>query len=125
MRIRGTGTIHKDGYIEIKRNGKSRLEHRIIAEKALGKALPEKARIHHIDGNGLNNLNNNLVICPDDKYHQLLHKRQEALNATGNPNYKKCQYCKEWDAPENIKIGKRVIFHQKCKNKYEQIRTAS
>lgn len=52
-------------------------EHIVVAEKVLGKYLPEGAVVHHIDGNGLNNNNNNLVVCQDHAYHMTLHKRGE------------------------------------------------
>lgn len=125
MRERGTGTITKDGYIEVKINGRSYLEHRLIATKALGKPLPPKARVHHVDENGLNNANDNLVICPDDAYHQLLHRRMIAIDETGDPSMTKCQYCKQWDRPENLVEGKRVRYHRTCKNDYEKRRTAA
>jgi len=48
---------------------------RFIAEQALGKPLPKGALVHHADGNALNNDPENLVICPDNAYHNLLHKR--------------------------------------------------
>jgi hypothetical protein len=58
--------------------GKYIYEHRLIAEKVLGRYLPDGAEVHHIDGNGLNNENDNLVICQNCEYHKLLHKRKGA-----------------------------------------------
>lgn len=55
-------------------------EHILVAEKALSKPLPIGAQVHHVDKNGLNNKNNNLVICQDQAYHSLLHVRQRRLN---------------------------------------------
>jgi HNH endonuclease len=52
--------------------------HVLVAEKALGKPLPKGAIVHHVDGNTLNNAPSNLVICQDQAYHCLLHKRQRA-----------------------------------------------
>ena len=52
-------------------------EHIVIAEKVLGKPLPPKAEIHHVDSNCSNNKNSNLVICENHSYHFLLHKRIE------------------------------------------------
>ena len=124
MRTRGTGTIRKDGYIEIKKDKVSRLAHVLIAEAALGKPLPKQAHVHHFDENPQNNHPSNLVICPDAAYHQLLHRRMRAMQETGNPNLMKCQYCKSWDEPENIKVGKRVKYHASCKREYEARRTS-
>lgn len=78
--------MDKDGYSK---------EHIYIAEKALGKSLPKEAVVHHIDGNKLNNKNSNLVICENQIYHNLLHRRQRTLNAGGDPNFHKvCDTCK-------------------------------
>lgn len=121
-RARGSGTVQADGYIEMRTNGVARLEHLLVAEKALGKRLPRKARVHHVDENRTNNVPGNLVICPNDAYHQLLHMRMRALKECGNADWLKCQYCKRWDSPQNVLLGKRVKFHRECKNGYENRR---
>lgn len=72
---RGTGTLDKKGYVVIKVNGEAKFEHRLIVEKALGKALPRTAHVHHLNGKKWDNRPNNLVVCPNDEYHRLLHKR--------------------------------------------------
>ena len=94
------------------------LEHLVLVEKALGKPLPEGAEIHHFDKDKLNNKNNNLVVCNDHKYHHLLHSRQAAMEACGNPNYRRCRFCKVWDAPENIHISPHSngAWHHVCIN---------
>ena len=51
------------------------LEHRVIAERALGKFLPVDAIVHHVNGNGHDNRPRNLVICENIAYHSLLHAR--------------------------------------------------
>lgn len=43
------------------------LEHILIAEKALGKHLPDKAEVHHVNEIKTDNRNENLVICQDRK----------------------------------------------------------
>lgn len=60
--------------------------HVIVAEKALGKPLPVGSKVHHVDSDGHNNANRNLVICQDEAYHKLLHRRQRVRAAGGNPN---------------------------------------
>jgi len=64
------------GYITLKlEDGSTVQEHRYLAEKALGKPLPKGCIVHHVDGNPGNNKKYNLVICQDQRYHSLLHKR--------------------------------------------------
>jgi len=89
------------------------LAHRLIAGKALGKTLPEKVEIHHYD-------KVQLVICQDNSYHKLLHRRTKALRACGHAPWRKCWICKQWDAPEKITICKqnRNVYHKKCLNGY-------
>ena len=72
------------------------LDHVLVAEKALGRYLPKGTIVHHHDENGQNNLNTNLVICQDQKYHKLLHTRMKVLKAGGDPNKDKiCCTCKK------------------------------
>jgi hypothetical protein len=63
----------------IRHNAGGRREHCLIAEAAFGKQLPPDAHVHHIDGDGRNNDNSNLVICPNLSYHKLVHQRQKLL----------------------------------------------
>jgi len=94
------------------------LQHRLVAEKALGKILPEGAEVHHVNCDGLDNRPENLVICPDGAYHGLLHRRQRAMDACGNPNWSKCRFCGEFDDPANM-VGKR-LQHRECANEYSR-----
>lgn len=59
--------------------------HVAVAERALGRPLPEGAVVHHVDENRHNNRNDNLVICPDHAYHHELHYRLRVLRAGGDP----------------------------------------
>ena len=71
----------KNGYIR---------EHILIAEKVLGRFLPEKAEIHHSNGNGLDNRKDNLVICENRSYHFLLHKRMRRYSNGGEKAVRRC-----------------------------------
>jgi hypothetical protein len=51
-------------------------EHILVCEKVLGKFLPPKAVVHHVDGNTKNNEPDNLVVCQNQSYHLLLHRRE-------------------------------------------------
>ncbi len=71
--------------------------HQKIVEDVLGKKLPKGAQIHHVDGNKHNNDNTNLVVCPNQQYHHLLHTRQRVLDAGYNPDtHKYCSDCKAY-----------------------------
>ena len=96
-KIKRKNGITSHGY-EITWNGTNKRQyfHRKKAEQILGKTIDSKHRIHHIDGDTLNNQNNNLVICENQSYHRLLHKRTKSFYATGNPNLSYCAKCNKW-----------------------------
>jgi hypothetical protein len=56
--------------------GKGVKTHRKIASDLLGRPLKPNEVVHHIDGNGLNNSNSNLLIC-SRSYHVMLHHKME------------------------------------------------
>src|SRR5579862_7979123 len=87
-----TPTVLVDGY---KRGAGGRYAHVMVAERALGRRLPAGAVVHHVDGNPANNAAKNLVICPNQAYHLLLHARQRIVDAGGSPAQQKiCKTCK-------------------------------
>lgn len=100
-------------------------EYVLIAEKALGKSLVVGQEVHHVDNNKINNKNNNLVICENQKYHGLLHVRTKALKKSGNANNMKCEYCKKWDDLKNLfqRNKKRNGYaHKQCATNYAKER---
>jgi hypothetical protein len=81
--------VRKDGYVLLncpdhpKANNSGQVyEHILVAERALGRYLPEGAEVHHVNENPSDNRGENLVICQDHSYHFLLHRRAKQLRLT-------------------------------------------
>ena len=72
------------GYVMVKHEGKLVYEHRLLAEKALGKPLPKGAIVHHTGARDDNHGPFKLVICPNQEYHALIHKRMKELGYENN-----------------------------------------
>jgi hypothetical protein len=102
------------------------LEHILICEDVLGKPLPVGAEIHHVDSNGSNNQNNNLILCQNRAYHTLLHIKEHALKACGNSGWRKCSYCKKYDSVDNLVYRNRnsrygdSYHHKNCRKLYRK-----
>lgn len=109
----GAGHRRADGYVRTQVDGITKYEHVRVAERALGKPLPPGAIVHHVDENPSNNAPTNLVICPDDAYHLLLHQRMRAMAACGNPSWRLCCHCSKYDDPANLHVG-RNTYHRSC-----------
>ena len=78
-RHNGTGSIGKNGYVDIRIDGRRVYEHVLVAERALGKPLPKGAIVHHMNCDRKDNRPENLVICPNEAYHRLIHKRMRKM----------------------------------------------
>lgn len=125
---RATAPVKDEGYRLLylprhpraKANGYVR-EHLIVAERALRRAVPAKHPVHHVDGNGTNNAPQNLVICEDQGYHLLLHQRQRAKAACGDPNAVRCRLCGSYDRQGEMAVirrkdrgGATTGYHRAC-----------
>jgi hypothetical protein len=122
---RGGSWINKQGYVllfmpEHPRSDKSGQlrQHVLVCEKAFGRPLPDGAVIHHVDENGSNNQNSNLVICQDNTYHTLIHLRLRAVRACGHADWRRCRICKKYDQTANLRTwsvyGRILYCHAEC-----------
>ena len=112
--------LDKDGYVLIGqgKRGLRKLEHVLVAEAVLGKPLPKGAVIHHLNEDKTDNRPQNLVICPDRRYHNLIHQRMDALSESGNANWLKCCRCFKYDEPSSMgKSGGRA-YHHECNRRH-------
>lgn len=117
------------GYVELSvplhpraRHAGRVFEHIIVAEAALGKYLPPTAVVHHVDGDKTRNVGSNLVVCENQAYHLLLHRRQRAFEECGDPNSVQCYYCRAWARPEAFdgRRGKDQYCHRSCAAQWQR-----
>ena len=92
------------------------LEHILIAEKALGKPLPPGSQVHHHNEIKTDNSRGNIVVCQDEAYHKLLHRRKRALIICGHASHRKCSVCQQYDDSSNLYINKSICYHNSCLN---------
>lgn len=82
-----------DGYVRIRcpqhpKQAKGEvLLHRLIMENNLGRFLRSNEVVHHLDGNGLNNALENLVLTNTTDHHRLYHR--------SDPPTRVCPQCKQ------------------------------
>lgn len=83
-------TVHRRNMIAS--DGRRIALHRLRAERALGRPLPNGVEVHHADGTIADAAP--LVICQNQAYHKLLHTRMRILRAGGDPNRDRvCRDC--------------------------------
>lgn len=120
-RPNGAGSITPGGY-HIQGSSRKGV-HVQVAEKALGKPLPEGAEVHHWNKNKLDNRPENLLICPNMAYHKLIHQRMDAMEACGHADWRRCRFCKKYDAPENMRVKVRNgAYHLSCAREHDLAR---
>lgn len=122
IKTSGKPSDHGDGYRTVKPGFMQphKLQHRVVAEQKIGRPLLDTEIIHHKDGDRGNNDPDNLVVCKDNSEHQLIHLQQRALAECGHADWRKCGFCKQWDAPENLYIppNSGTTEHRECGRKY-------
>mgnify|MGYP001213340056 CR=1 FL=1 len=101
--------------------------HVLVVEKTLGKYLPPNVVIHHVDNNPRNNNASNLVVCENQQYHMLLHRRTTALRECGHANWRKCNICQQYGQADTMSIVKQGYngdrsYHKKCAARYVRTR---
>jgi HNH endonuclease len=99
---------------------KARRAYLLVVEKALGRKIPPGACVHHIDENPRNDDPSNLLLCPSESYHRLVHMRSRALAECGHAGWLRCEYCKKYDNPINLSIhrGRKTARHPECHATY-------
>lgn len=86
---KGNGCIDQLGYRVISYNGKQVREHRIVAEKMLGRVLNAKEVVHHINGNRSDNRPENLEVYESHSEHMREHMTREEAQRRGAIGNKK------------------------------------
>lgn len=105
------------------------LEHVLVAEKALDRHLIPPECIHHANGDPSDNSPENLVVCQDQAFHMLLHRRMRAKADCGHAEWRKCNYCCQYDDATNMKRrvrsgGTYSFHHRKCHIEWQRKRRA-
>ena len=118
----GSGNLRKDGYRTIRVDNNRTFAHILVAERALGRKLPEGAEVHHVNENPTDNRPENLVICPNHAYHMMLHRRAKAYDACGHADWLKCNFCGRYDDPDNLRVRSNGYLgfrghHLECRRK--------
>ena len=80
------GYVDSLGYYRIANKGVDVHLHRWIVERVIGRKLKPKEIVHHINYNKLDNRRCNLLLCPSQAYHLLIHARTNYINKGINPD---------------------------------------
>lgn len=91
---RGGRSVSSHGYILIRVGRKHHLadirgyayEHRLVAERKLGRRLIPGELVHHIDDDKKNNHPENLVVVGGNAGHYVHHRKRKELRLPGEPN---------------------------------------
>jgi hypothetical protein len=85
---KGGKRVGSDGYVLVyapnhphKQNNNSVREHRLVAEKKLGRYLKPTEVVHHINGNKQDNNLENLYLFKNDHEHHAHHRNSKTLES--------------------------------------------
>ena len=79
----GGGLTRSNGYILESRDGVRRFQHRLVAEKMLGRPLTGKEVVHHKNGIRDDNRPENLQVLPSNAAHMKFHCDSDVMRARG------------------------------------------
>jgi hypothetical protein len=113
-------TLRPDGYYVLYKDGKLIMEHVHLCELAIGRKLKGAEEVHHVNEVRSDNTSTNLVVCPNHRYHELLHLRTKALVACGNAGYRICKFCGQYDDPSRMYLNHHVYYHRECRNRHQR-----
>jgi hypothetical protein len=80
---KGGTTRRKDGYVLEYVNGKQLFQHRLVAERMLGRELREGECVHHKNGNRSDNRPENIEVFPSHSIHMRHHSDPQEMSARG------------------------------------------
>jgi hypothetical protein len=116
--------VDNRGYTRVKIGGRWMPEHIHVVEQALVRKRPRGAVVHHVNGVKTDNRPENLVLCESHAYHNLLHARQRALDATGDANALPCRICGSYEDQGDLYVHprRRKAHHRRCAREQQAAR---
>lgn len=108
----------RNKYKKIKlKDGSTKDEHRLIMEKRLGRKLTFNEVVHHIDGNSLNNEDDNLLLMSRSE-HIKLHQKNGDIpksNSSSISDFGKISLC-VINSSVNEDIARRIKYNNESPN---------
>lgn len=86
-RWKGGRRINEAGYVRVRMGNKEVREHRMVAEKMIGRPLLPGEQVHHKNGIRSDNRPENLEVMPSQHHHYAKHRRPGCVRRLpGEPN---------------------------------------